>query len=388
MERRYENFVSQRRILVMADTSSFTLISESRRHRNGTSKFLSILIRLAGLTEDSKKSVRTQILSISFGSLITFGTLDVWIYIVLQVKNVILNLTVLSALACSMITWHWMNRNRKQLSVLLKKFRGIYSSSSENRINIIVIFILCLPLLYSVLFTIFCNRPKEASFHGYGIKMSDPTFQIIFIFTKQWISYFIFPTFTNVVTLLYCDMCLKCSAQLNRIIQQINHFSTEAFGPSEQINILRCVSKIDDILESVQEVFSVPSLFLIAANFLSCMYALGMFLDVVPYSEYILFITDFLLYGGISFTAWTFILWAAGGLPVKMDELKKSFHKKAQLRLIFRSTLSEQQIIREMFVKRQFSFTACDLFSYRRSTILALLGTLLTYAFLVFSSHH
>ncbi|GIX75016.1 hypothetical protein CEXT_555741 [Caerostris extrusa] len=71
------------------------------------------------------------------------------------------------------------------------------------------------------------------------------------------------------------------------------------------------------------------------------------------------------------------------GVPIELNEFKAVFYKKAFVRMMSSTTLEEPKLERWLFDKPHFVFTGCDIVSYRRSTVLAVVGTLLTYTVLV-----
>ncbi|GFW19024.1 uncharacterized protein TNCV_165371 [Trichonephila clavipes] len=189
------------------------------------------------------------------------------------------------------------------------------------------------------------------------------------------IHFIVFPTFHCLILLLYCILCLRCSSFVRHLAQQVSCFSPEAFRPSEQLHILRSKAKIDHLLELIQDVFSVPTFFLIVANFISCYRIIGW--HFVTYWEEVRVLHS-ILYGTTSFMCLIGVLWVAGGLPVEVNNLKKKFSKKVHLRLIFVCTSKEPQFTKELLEEPEFCFTGWDILPYKRSSILAIMGTLLT----------
>ncbi|GFS79151.1 uncharacterized protein NPIL_361701 [Nephila pilipes] len=189
-----------------------------------------------------------------------------------------------------------------------------------------------------------------------------------------------YPTFPCLIALLYCIACLRCSRSMKSLSQVINRFTPEAFGTSEQLSILRHKAKIDDVLDDVQEVFSVPSLFLILANFSSCCRIFGWSVLDFQCDRHIIRILFFAI---VSFTCLSGILWVAGGVPTELSNLKRNFHKKSHLRLIFVRTPKEPQYKKQLLGEPDFVLTGCNVIFYRRSTLLAIIGALITYTILV-----
>ncbi|GFQ69474.1 uncharacterized protein TNCT_175101 [Trichonephila clavata] len=139
---------------------------------------------------------------------------------------------------------------------------------------------------------------------------------------------------------------------------------------------------MDDLLELLQDVFSVATFFLFRANFLSCYRIIGWHL--VAYWEEIKVLHS-VTYGTASFMNLIGLFWVAGGLPSEVDSLKKNFYKKAHLRLIFVSTSKEPQFKKELLEEPEFCFLGWDILPYKRSSILAIMEALFKYTAFVFA---
>ncbi|GFT35867.1 uncharacterized protein TNCV_2154281 [Trichonephila clavipes] len=87
--------------------------------------------------------------------------------------------------------------------------------------------------------------------------------------------------------------------------------------------------------------------------------------------------------GVCSFLCLIGTLWTAGTLPIELKKLKDTFYEKAYLRRISFRFLSEENSRTEIFDKPDFVFTGCDVLSYRRSAVFAIVGTLVTYTVLI-----
>ncbi|GFX66481.1 uncharacterized protein TNCV_1291621 [Trichonephila clavipes] len=239
-----------------------------------------------------------------------------------------------------------------------------------------------MPVVFSAIVTLFSNSLNTLNRHAYGFKVENRFAGIVILFTKRMIHVILFPTFHCLILVLYCIICFRCSSFIRHLAEQVSGFSPEAFEPTEQISILRSKAKMDDLLELVQKVFSVPTFFLIIANFVSCYRIIGW--NFVTYWEEVRVIHS-VLYGATSFICLIGVLWVAGGLPVEVASLKKKYYKKAHLRIIFVTTSKEHRLKQELLEEPEFCFTGWDILPYKRSSILAIIGALLTYTALVFT---
>ncbi|GIY14098.1 uncharacterized protein CEXT_655161 [Caerostris extrusa] len=184
-------------------------------------------------------------------------------------------------------------------------------------------------------------------------------------------STYLVPSF---LTLLYCSLCFRCSEFVNNLTNEIEKFSPQEFGPCVQFDILKRKSKVDDILEDLENLFSKPSLFLIMLNFVTCVYHLGIIL-IVPWGYRHMLIVS-LFYSVVHFICVTAVFWCAGSVPVALHKLNRIFYKKAHSRLLLVRTSEGRKLKRELFEKPEFALTGCDVIVYKRSTILAFEGVL------------
>ncbi|GBN26860.1 hypothetical protein AVEN_162510-1 [Araneus ventricosus] len=224
---------------------------------------------------------------------------------------------------------------------------------------------------------------NKTTFDVYGLNViSSPG--IIFNFVRSSLWGFIYPTSVNLVVLLYCFLCQNFCRQINRITRDIQECSVENFTLSKQANISAQESRIGDLLHLTQRVFSVASFLISAAHFCACIIVLGsLILDAITFiKDYTLLCQLVLLFlnssGGL-----LACLWTAGGLPLAEDELKDAFRRKMRERLRLFGKVDEECFQQELLQKPSFLMSGCGIVYFQRSSILSLLGTILTYTLLL-----
>ncbi|GFU09683.1 uncharacterized protein NPIL_325911 [Nephila pilipes] len=225
-----------------------------------------------------------------------------------------------------------------------------------------------------------------AKYDSFGYTVENPVAQILLVSIKTFTGAIVYPVFTNIVTLIFCSLCQHCCTLIDNLTQDVLKIPPEAFGPHQQIDVFRHKARIDDVLENLQAIFSLPSFLIIVANFLSCGSIVGWFLHFSLGSYEPFMIVESVFNGFNAFGCLVTVLWTAGSLPIRMQKLKEAFHNKSHLRLFTMQNFEESQLRRELFEKPDFVFTGCDMISYRRSSVLAAIGTLLTYTVLVITS--
>ncbi|GFQ64196.1 uncharacterized protein TNCT_213401 [Trichonephila clavata] len=299
-------------------------------------------------------------------------TNDIFVYKI----SVTLFLTLVLTLAICFSMW----RTRKRMRILLLKLQYLPPSTEERIFNLLTPFILFLHVVTSSIITITSDKKTLSAMFAYGNELKSRWAQIILIFFKECLFLFAYQVYPSLIALVFCTICVRCSNSIRILTHKIDVFSPEQFGSSEQIQVLLYKAKIDEVLKITQEIFSAPSFCLIVANSVSCYSMLGWYLmDTMSTSQLIQ--ASFI--GISSFLYLTVILWIAGTLPVELNKLKDTFYEKAYLRCISFGFLLEPNFRREILDKPEFVFTGSDVLHYRKSSVLAVVGTLITYTLLV-----
>ncbi|GFT73396.1 uncharacterized protein NPIL_511361 [Nephila pilipes] len=266
------------------------------------------------------------------------------------------------------------------MKILLRNLRSVPALAHEKIFNFLVLIIIAIPLVYSTTFTIYCDKRFFSTVHAYGNRLESLSGQISLIWVKTCLEFLIFPTFPLLVSLLYSALCLRCSFFFTLLNKVINEYSPHAFGPEEQRDILRHKAKIDDILDIIQEIFSVPSFFIILGYFASCYRAFAWNLTHRVKTLIQLFTV---IDGIINLISLSGSLWVSGGLPENINKLKEAFYKKTHRRIIIVGTSGEPDLRKELLDKPDFVLSGCGILFYRKFSILAIIGALLTYTVLI-----
>ncbi|GFR13686.1 uncharacterized protein TNCT_716401 [Trichonephila clavata] len=279
------------------------------------------------------------------------------------------------------MTLHSIRRKKNNLLNVLRMFKKESSAIHNRRTNIMVLIIFSFSFIYSVTATLGCNIKRMSVYYAYGHELKSFTLQVGVICFKTFLLFLVHTTFPSLVAVLFCSLCLRCSSCFNCLTRKVLRYSPEEFGPSEQIDILRQKAKVDMILEKLQDIFSLPSFPVILSNLLTCCAALGTTaIDLQAKMK----IIKALFYGIANSVSLIVVLWVAGGLPIEQNKLKNAFYKRTHSRFLIVLSSEEPQCKREILDKPNFVFSGCKIFSYTRSSILTLIGTLLTYDLIIY----
>ncbi|GFT33493.1 uncharacterized protein NPIL_668871 [Nephila pilipes] len=215
----------------------------------------------------------------------------------------------------------------------------------------------------------------------YGYYIGNPTAQVVLTMMKRMLYLFIHPSFTQLMALLYCLLCQRCTDSINHLTQKILRICPNEFTQRKQIEVLKRKARIDDIVDAIQDVFSLPSFLFITASLMACVNVVGRFLYARwndNFNQYETTLQALCFFGIIAS-----ILWVAGGVTISGNRFKVAFYKKSHLRLILGHENEEIRFQRGLFEAPELELTGCGLISYKRSTLLGIIGTLITYTIIV-----
>ncbi|GIY10521.1 hypothetical protein CDAR_215101 [Caerostris darwini] len=216
----------------------------------------------------------------------------------------------------------------------------------------------------------------------------NPYFATFLLYTRTSIQFFIYPTWINLVVMLFSVICLHVSRLIRLLRVDIERCSLTEFTTLKQVEIEKYVMKISGVVKLLQKVLSVPSFLLSTAHLCTCIPTLGMLvlpgglsMPAVALGLMVFMFTN-------SFGGLLAYLWIAGGLPIEADRLKEVFRSKLLQARLSANGVGEACPNGMKFLKvSNFELSGCEIVYFRRSSILALAGTILTYTVLLISKN-
>ncbi|KAF8771363.1 hypothetical protein HNY73_018796 [Argiope bruennichi] len=222
------------------------------------------------------------------------------------------------------------------------------------------------------------------SFYGYKV---NHCWEIIYPFLYYWMAYLLCPTWVNIVTFLYCLMCQHVSSMLSRLSSRIRNCSPEEFTATQQKDILKHQSKLADVVQLIQKVFSVPSFLISVTHYGICIVAIAIIVHKSFKDLHYIVVIHWTFSITNSFGGLLACLWIAGRLPVEAGILQEEFRKMIRQRLLLTGE-SEKICFENVLVeKSNFILSGYGIFNFQRNCIAALAGTILTYAILLTSNN-
>ncbi|GIY53694.1 uncharacterized protein CDAR_616861 [Caerostris darwini] len=168
------------------------------------------------------------------------------------------------------------------------------------------------------------------------------------------------------------------------LTQEVMQCSGKEFVVSKRTEFIKRKSRIDDILDRIQDIFSFPTFAIIGSNLLNCFCVLNSYLDKnmwMPGGTSVMI--ECTLYTINSLGCLVAVFWIAGDIPMEECKFKIVFQRKISLRLLFAENTEKFKSEKLLLHKQNFVFTGWDILSYRRSSIFALFGALMTYTVLI-----
>ncbi|GFS59902.1 uncharacterized protein TNIN_370431 [Trichonephila inaurata madagascariensis] len=181
-------------------------------------------------------------------------------------------------------------------------------------------------------------------------------------------------------------LCQRLCGLINHLTTKVEKCPLDKFTVSAQSNILKLKTRIDDVMILMQKMLYLPSFLACILNFCSCCCAVAwLALGYNKESDESLF-TLFSLFLIISVASQLAYFWFVGGLPIALDAFREEFCKKVQHRLLSVGRTEEIDFEKGLYQKPSFVLSGCDVFYFRRSSILGLVGAILTYTLLLVTS--
>ncbi|KAG8179269.1 hypothetical protein JTE90_026733 [Oedothorax gibbosus] len=231
----------------------------------------------------------------------------------------------------------------------------------------------------SYVISVFFSDLKD-EYYAHGAKNVHVRFTIVLVKAIAYVG--VYPFLSDIFVLQFCILCWRCCRSIRCLRVEVEKSTVREFDVPAQMKIVSSELKIMAILEDLQKVFSLPSFLMFATHYCACSSLLGWLVLGELRSAIKTFQTAF--YFGSSFACLVAYLWVPGKLPVEMNKLKEAFRQKSRLRWIFLGSHQEEDVFEKAFCgKEPLVITGFNIVSFRQSSILAVIGTILSYTLLL-----
>lgn len=299
-----------------------------------------------------------------------------------------LSISYILVVTTSVVTWLVLGRKRAQLRALLN-FTFAKSNKTFQKSNLIFCVICSISFLYIVL-NLIASEDKHLTrlytFYTYNHFITEKRLRLTILFIKMFFIQLLFPTFPNIVTLVFCKSCNHSCDLLRDLTQKIEKCSPRNFSRATQLEFVRCKTRVMSVINEVQEVFSTTLLLLCIASSFTGFLAVGTFVHYDFNKVDVWKIADSICVVSISVVPLTAVIWSAGRVPIEIKQLRDAFCKKIECRVLLGLESEDLKLERWLYDIPEFVLIGGDVLHFRRSMILTVYGTILTYTFLLMNN--
>ncbi|GIX91611.1 uncharacterized protein CEXT_101611 [Caerostris extrusa] len=272
-----------------------------------------------------------------------FVNIDHWIQVSVNlyvIEDILAYAAYVLIYALSTVAWYAMRSKRQQLTKLLHELQKISLPVHRKKVNFLLITLFCMHISFSITTSISAFK-YEVALYGYGYNLKDVYAYKLIHIIKILLHTLVFPTFLNIVALLYCLICLRIRELMKKLTRELSECSTETFVILKRAEILKRKSRIDDILDVIQDIFSLPSFIIVVSNLLNCFSVLSEYLDnySMLMSGGLSKMIECTLYTVNSLGCLITVLWIAGDIPVEEHKFKNTLQNKNKHEVAFRREL-------------------------------------------------
>ncbi|KAF8788160.1 hypothetical protein HNY73_009692 [Argiope bruennichi] len=290
-------------------------------------------------------------------------------------------------LSASVMVLFAMAPKKQALMDLLKIIQLQSYKNSKSKLNAVLCCVLVLPFIYafSILATHLLLEQKYLfEFYCYGFQIKNEVAVYSIAFIKLFTFYLLYPTLTNLIAVAYSASCCLCTRFLQQLFSELENTSPKALTLKVEMELLKKRHRIIDMLEMIEATLSTASFLTCAANFVACLTNMSQLLMYLSESKAITLI-DISFISGSAVVSTVLIFLNAGEIPIEMEKFSRLMQRRLEQRSLLevnskgiRSDCSRKD-------EQVFVLSGSDFISYRKSTILTWLGTILTYGLLILS---
>ncbi|GBN40298.1 hypothetical protein AVEN_247496-1 [Araneus ventricosus] len=342
-----------------------------------------------GIGQKTNQSRAMDLIFVSVMLLTYFDTLFLY-FLAVKINGYELKwaLERILSVTCSILLMLSINRNRHEFAAAIRKAKFITNTKSEKKLNVLAGCILASPFIYSLVLLLACEIGKdELGFHYffYGIPVKNKILKYFILYCKSFLYYFLFPTYSNFVVLIFCASCHTSKMFIRNLCEELERCPAKAFTTSIQIRCLNCRRKIYKMLDILQESFYFISFVACAGNFSYC-FALLTQLMLYSFSESALTYQADTVINSINVTVPLFMMfWIPEEIQMELEKLNKIILWKYEMRASSGMVSENPSIEKLLLEEKPFVISGCSLIAFQRCHILSVFGTALTYGLLILS---
>ncbi|GBN38402.1 hypothetical protein AVEN_111979-1 [Araneus ventricosus] len=290
-------------------------------------------------------------------------------------------------LSVSVIIVFVMTRKKQELTNLIKMLQMMCPEDLINKTNVAIYCIFVLPFVYA--FSMLTahevlGQKYVYKYFSYGFESENKIMKYSVGFYKLFTFYLLHPTLANLITVVYSTSCCVCCRFLNILTSELEMISPDRFTLKVEMEILKKRHHIFDMLEMIETSLSTASFLTCTAHFLACLSNLSQLLMYLPGNKTLTILAVSFI-SGSAVVSTAFIFLNAGQIPIEMEKFSRLLRRRIEQRSFLGLDSLKVRSERSVTDEQVFVLSGCDLIYYRKSTLLSLLGTILTYGLLILS---
>ena len=306
------------------------------------------------------------------------------------------NVTQETLCCLSVLLWHVLYKRRKSLKDICKTFErlGIFSKKIlyDSPRPYLIKSLMIMNFVFNLTCSVFVLTESKItdlycvvfSYHK-RTKCTEAFIKLIMFIIAVSFN-FLASSFTNIISILYCALCYRCSVTLicfRNCLQKIQN-SMDYF--KLQNKLVRDYMELIHVIRIVQSVLSLPSLLILMISFMQAFIFLAKFM-LGPARELTLFFLLEQICLHMSTGVFAFLVpFCCSQITRQMEKNKIAFHRICEC-IVFRhdmiATADNLKVLKTLYKISPITFSAYGMVKFSFSTVLAILGTLLTYGLLI-----
>ncbi|KAF8788159.1 hypothetical protein HNY73_009691 [Argiope bruennichi] len=291
-------------------------------------------------------------------------------------------LSITSSMCLMFTVFH----KKAELTAVMKK-AYMKNSAPEKKINALVGCILVSPLIYSLGMLLACAVGKDKRgflFFFYRSPVEDNRLKYSILFWKSFLYHFLYPTYSNLVILVFCTICHRMSLTIKNLSIEVERCPPKAFTTIAQIRCLKCETEIYKTLEELQTNFSIAIFIACAGNFLYCFSLLSQVMMFSFRQNASTYQADSVVFSITVVVPLIVMFWIPEWIPEEMENLNRIIRFKYEMRASS-GLVSRNSTVEKWLLEGKIILSGCNMIFLRKSSILSVLGTALIYGLLLMS---
>lgn len=349
------------------------------------------ILQIFGLLENADETIWRKVTRIASNALLIAIYVD---YIIVCASTFELYLvSIRTFLPCtlsytiSILIFYCMSHRKKRITQLLRLLVLHDKFRNSMKLNVYVVAIILSNISILIFHIIFDRKnPFFVKVYSYGTAFeANSSLKYYTSSFRYGMHLLLHPLFVNIISLLYCELCHRVFLAIASNTAALEVLKTTTYNKHNFIRILHNRSEIVELAKSLQNEFSL----IISLAFLSLffnLFAILSFLIAVRYVSFLQIYWSFVMQFINNITNLMVVIFCAGQVPEEMENLCEVLNKVSDY-WIHRDveTGFSQGVINSVHYKPDIVLSASELFYFRKSSMLSVIGCLLTYSLLLTS---